>query len=98
MAGARRRGHPDAMNEAESTANGLAKLLAEEHARRVIAEDTASQLAVRVIQQQEELERERKARAQAEAQAHELSTLILGDAPAEPTRFIPQRGRLRAVS
>jgi hypothetical protein len=98
MANPRRGGQPDAMNEAESTANDLAKLLAEEHARRVIAEDTASQLAIRLIQQQEELERERSARAHAEAQAQELSTLILGDAPAEPTRFIPQRRRLQAVS
>jgi hypothetical protein len=86
------------MNEPQSTANDLAKLLAEEHGRRVVAEDTASQLAVLLVQERKELERERAAREHAEAQARELSTLILGDEPRQPTRFIPQRTRLRSVS
>jgi hypothetical protein len=86
------------MNEAEKTANDLARLLAEEHAQRIVAEETASELAVLLVQQREELERERKAREQAEAQAQELSTLIIGDEPRQAGRFIPQRTRLRSVS
>jgi hypothetical protein len=35
---------------------------------------------------------------QAEAQAQELSTLILGDEPAQPARFLPARSRLQSVS
>src|SRR5215212_2153678 len=86
------------MNDAYSTANDLAKLLAEEHARRTAAEEMASELAVLLVQQRQELEREQSAREQAETQAQELSTLILGDAPGQPTRFIPQRRRLQSVS
>lgn len=97
--------HPDLMSEAEQVANELARLLAEEHqrvtserAKRRAAEQTASQLAVQLVQERAELERERAAREQAEAQAQELSTLVLGDGPREPTRFVPARRGLQRVS
>jgi hypothetical protein len=93
------------MSEAEQVANELARLLAEEHqhvtserAKRRAAEQTASQLAVQLVHERAELERERTAREQAEAQAQELSTLVLGDAPREPTRFVPARRGLQRVS
>jgi hypothetical protein len=80
------------------TANDLAKLLAEEHGRRVVAEETASELAILLMHERQELEREREARERAEEQARDLSTLILGDAPRELVRFVPQRSPLRSVS
>jgi hypothetical protein len=93
------------MTNAEQVANELAELLAKEHertveerAKREAAEETASQLAVMLVRERTELERERATRKQAEAQAQELSTLILGDEPAQPTRFTPMRQRLQAVS
>jgi hypothetical protein len=93
------------MTNAEQVANELAGLLAKEHvraaheqAKREAAEETASQLAVLLVRERTELERERSARKQAETQAQELSTLILGDEPAQPTRFMPMRQRLQAVS
>ena len=85
------------MSEGDRVATQLAQLLVEEHdrligerAKRKAAEKKASDLAA-------QLERERQARAQAEAQAQELSTLVLGDEPAEPARFIPVRRRLQRV-
>lgn len=95
MAGAAGREQPEPMND---VANDLARLVVQERAKRQMAEHTASELAVLLVREQTELAREREAREHAEAQARELSTLILGDAPREPTRFIPARTRLRSVS
>jgi hypothetical protein len=88
MASRENRDHPVAMND---LANDLARLLAREHERANRAEAAAEEMTTR-------LEQERRAREEAEAHARELSTLILGDAPREPTRYIPARTRLRSVS
>jgi hypothetical protein len=95
MADAAGQEQPDRMND---VANDLAKLVVQEREKRRRAEDTASELAILLVREQHELEVERTARQEAEAQAQELSTLILGDAPREPTRFVPARTRLRSVS
>src|SRR3954465_7733603 len=103
MANPKAHPHPDAMTD---LADDLARLRAEEHERltqergkRLLAEETASELAILLVREQHELEREREARRQAEAQAHALSTLILGDEPARAaSRFIPRRTPLRSVS